>query len=151
VTRFPRHAAATLATLVALSLAGCGGGDDTEGEKASGAATSSSKTSGGADDFCQQLKDGGANGASFGPVQAFLPKDGLLADIDRQLTPMADVTPPEEIAEHWDTQKAYLEELRAAAEALPADGRLSDPALISSDRAKPAYTALTDYWFDTCA
>ena len=142
-----------------LLLSGCGSdGEPTatassstgDNSSASGDSSESAPVTGG--DTCAQVEELGATGASWGPVQAWLPKDDLLADVQAKLEPMADdVVPPADAADAWAAQKDYLQTLQAAAEALPAGGRLSDPALIApGDQVTAAQTELTDWWFATC-
>ncbi|MGY1752624.1 hypothetical protein [Blastococcus sp. SYSU D01042] len=146
-----------------LVLAGCGSDDDPAAASASGASSTAESaqespqeapedepiTEG---DTCAQAEELGATGASWGPVQAWLPKADLLAELDGKLAPMQDdVVPPGDHAEAWAAQKGYLEALQAAAEQLPEGGRLSDPALIApADDVTAAQTELTDWWFATC-
>jgi hypothetical protein len=142
-----------------LLLSGCGSDGEPAATASSSPAGGSSSVSGDSSesepvtegDTCAQVEELGATGASWGPVQAWLPKDDLLADIQGKLEPMADVVPPADAADAWATQKEYLETLQAAAEGLPAGGRLSDPALIApGDEVTAAQTELTDWWFATC-
>ena len=144
-----------------LLLSGCGSDGVPEATASSSASTGSGSSESGDSsgsepvtegDTCAQVEELGATGASWGPVQAWLPKDDLLADIQAKLEPMADdVVPPADAADAWAAQKNYLETLQAAAEGLPAAGRLSDPALIApGDEVTAAQTELTDWWFATC-
>ena len=140
-------------SLALLLLAGCGSDDEATPAAGSSpsAEASEESTSVSGDDVCGRLEDEGATGASFGPVQAWLPKAQVLEEIDAKLTPMTAVEPPAEVAEAWGTQRDYLEKLRVAAEQLPEGGVISDPDLyglaaeVSGDR-----DTLTDWWFDTC-
>jgi hypothetical protein len=144
-----------------LVLAGCGSDDDPSSAAASPSSGSSAPEAGespGSEpvtegDTCAQVTELGATGASWGPVQAWLPKADLLADVEGKLTAMQDdVVPPADAADAWATQKDYLETLQAAAEQLPDGGRLSDPAIIApGDDVTAAQQQLTDWWFDTCA
>ncbi len=137
-----------------LALAGCGSGDDSTSSSAgSSPAAGFSAAVDGPDggDVCGQLESEGATGASWGPVQAWLPRTDLLADIDGKLTPMASVPGPADVSDAWTTQQGYLQTLRLAAERLPDGGRLSDPELIAlRDDVTAAQQTLTDWWFDTC-
>lgn len=137
-----------------LLLTGCG--SDDEPASASGASSSAERapeeqpvTEG---DTCAPVEELGATGASWGPVQAWLPKADLLAELEAKLVPMQDdVVPPGGYVDAWAAQKGYLEQLQAAAEQLPEGGRLSDPALISpADEVTAAQGELTDWWFATC-
>ncbi|NEK58021.1 hypothetical protein GCU56_09065 [Geodermatophilus sabuli] len=148
------------AALSTVLVTGCGA-DDTASSASSPAASSrasSAASSAAGDepvvegDTCEQLRSAGANGASFGPVQALLPKADLLDWIDGKLTPLQQSDPAADVADAWATAQSYLEEYQAAAQALPDGGTVDDPALFDpGDEVEAAQQELTDWWFDTCA
>jgi len=146
---------APLLLAAVLMLSGCGS-DDAPASAAPVAGTSSVGDSAGSGegsrgDVCATLEDQGATGAGFGPVQAWLPKDDVIEEIDAKLTPMTAVDAPDEVADAWATQQQYLEELRAAAEQLPEGGVITDPELYGlGDDLGLAQEELTDWWFHTC-
>jgi hypothetical protein len=142
-----------------LVLGACGGEDETASSPPAAdatpnaAATQSGSSDGG---FCDQAKANGADGASWGEVQAFAPKDVLARDIAAAQEAMRGLTPPDEIADAWQTRKRYLAKLQAAVAKLPAGGRLSDDpsrsdaSLIYNQAGSKAVEQITDYWFDAC-
>lgn len=132
-----------------LALAGCGSDDASASAPAGDSSPAADGPDGG--DVCGRLAEEGATGASWGPVQAWLPRVDLLAEIDGKLLPMASVPGPEDVSDAWTTQQGYLQTLRLAAERLPEGGRLGDPELISPrDDVTAAQQTLTDWWFATC-
>ena len=139
--------------LAVLLLTGCAADDEATpaaGSAPSAEASEESTTASG-DDVCGRLEDEGATGASFGPVQAWLPKAEVIGEIDAKLTPMTAVEPPAEVVEAWTAQQDYLETLRAAAEQLPEGGVINDAGLYGlADEVSGAQDTLTDWWFDTC-
>jgi hypothetical protein len=146
-----RRLAAGLACL--LMLTACGSSSD---EESSTSATASptrtpAATKAGGNDFCAQTKANGVTGASFGELQAWLPKQKLLPDVDEAVDAMANVTPPDEIAAAWKKRKQFLTRMKAALAKLPADGTLmSHPELVSNPSVSKASKAITDYWFEEC-
>ena len=136
-----------------LILGGCGGSDEEEG---SGSSSSSEATAtptpeeAAGDDFCGQAKAKRATGASFGELQAFLAKQELAKDVDAALGVMQGVTPPEEIADDWNTRKQYLTKVKAAVADLQAGARLDNPELVSDASASKASKTITDHWFASC-
>lgn len=163
-----RLLAATLAT-VALLVGGCGSSDDASADKPTAAASATSaepsaeatteattetttpKPEG--DDFCTELEDNGASGASFSPVQTFGSKETMLKEVSGYLADMGAATPPQDLTGAWTARKRYLTRIQAAAKKLPAGGTFdatTDPSLISDPAADKASKKLTDYYFDTC-
>jgi hypothetical protein len=136
-----------------LVLAGCGS-DDPSSSSVSASSVSASddepvETEG---DTCAQLREAGATGASFGPVQAALPREDLIAAIEGKLTPLQQSDPAADVAAEWSTAQAHLEQYLAAARAAPAGGTVTDAALFNpGQEVADAQEALTDWWFDTCA
>ncbi len=138
-----------------LILGGCGGSDEEEGSSSAGSSSSEAtatptpeKAAG--DDFCEQAKAKQATGASFGELQAFLAKQELAKDVDSALSVMQGVTPPEEIADAWNTRKQYLTKVKSAVADLQAGARLDNPELVSDASASKASKTITDYWFANC-
>ena len=153
VTRGTRLRLLALAGACLLTLGACGGTDDEAGSSSAAKATpaeTAAKTASDGDQFCEQAKANKATGASFGEVQAFLPKEGLAKEVDGALAVMRGVTPAEDIGDAWRTRKAYLTKLKAAVAKVPAGGKLADPGLVSDPAASKASKTITDYWFDTC-
>ena len=140
----------------AFVLAGCGS-DDTTSSAAPSSSGSSSSAAEEAEpvvegDTCEQLRAAGATGASFGPVQAALPKDDLIEVIEGKLTPLQQSDPAADVADAWATAQSYLEQYLAAAQAAPAGGTVTDAALFNpGQEVSDAQDALTDWWFATCA
>ena len=149
------------ATAGVLLLAGCGssGADmpSAESSAASSAASSAGSSPAGDEpvlegDTCAQLREAGATGASFGPVQAALPKQDLIAAIEEKLTPLQQSDPAADVAAEWSTAQAYLEQYLAAAQAAPDGGTVTDATLFNpGPEVSDAQDALTDWWFATCA
>ncbi|PWW22899.1 hypothetical protein JD79_02062 [Geodermatophilus normandii] len=143
----------------ALVLAGCGSDDATSSAAPSPGSSSSGSSSAAEEaepvvegDTCEQLRAAGATGASFGPVQAALPKDDLVETIQEKLTPLQRSDPAADVADAWATAQAHLEQYLAAAQAAPAGGTVTDAALFNpGQEVTDAQDALTDWWFDTCA
>ena len=63
---------------------------------------------------------------------------------------MQGVTPPEEIADAWNTRKQYLTKVKSAVADLQAGARLDNPELVSDASASKASKTITDYWFANC-
>ena len=146
----------TAATAGVLLLAGCGSsGADVPSASPSGSSTASSAAEEEPvveGDTCEQLRAAGANGASFGPVQAALPKVDLIAAIEEKLTPLQQSDPAADVAAEWSTAQGYLEQYLAAAQAAPDGGTVTDATLFNpGSDVTDAQDALTDWWFATCA
>lgn len=144
-----RHLVPAALLGLALTLAGCGGSDDSKDTSKPSAEAGKTAEAGG--DFCAGLKSNGASGASFGPPEIYLPKADLVERVGGALVVMGDLTPPEEIATDWKVRKDYLTDVKTAADKLPDGGTLNDPALAGDETTNAASKAITDYWFDTCA
>ena len=143
-------------TAGALLLAGCGSsGADMPSAGSSGSSATSSAA--GEEpvlegDTCAQLREAGATGASFGPVQAALPKEDLIAAIEGKLTPLQQSDPAADVAAEWSTAQGYLEQYLAAAQDAPDGGTVTDATLFNpGPEVTDAQDALTDWWFATCA
>jgi hypothetical protein len=143
-----------------LVLTGCGSDDPSSSAAPSSPASSSSSSGSASDDepvetegdTCAQLREAGATGASFGPVQAALPKDQLIETIQEKLTPLQQSDPAADVTDAWTTARTYLEQYLAAAQAAPDGGTVTDAALFNpGQEVADAQDALTDWWFDTCA
>jgi hypothetical protein len=150
MTPSPRLLALALGAVAALALGGCSSAapETTSTFEAGAPACHAGPPAGG--DFCSDLDAIGATGASFGTVPLYLEKESLAATLDDELEVLA-VTPPEEIAEAWSSKKDYYERMRAAVEALPAGGTLSDPAISGESAEHDVETEqITDYYFDNC-
>ena len=63
---------------------------------------------------------------------------------------MEGVTPPEEIADAWQTRTKFLDKVAAAVDELGAGENLNDPELISNPEASKASETITDFYFDSC-
>lgn len=161
ISRLPGHRQLLLAGSLAalLTLTGCGSDDDSSTEAATpessapadDGAETEEETGASGDDTCAQLDELGASAQAFQPVQNYLPKEGLAEEIEARLTPMTSVTPPAELAEAWGAWQGFLEAQDAATAALPAGGRLDDPALLEAPAdVQAAQEVLRDWWFDTC-
>jgi hypothetical protein len=144
-----RHLVPTVLLGLALTLAGCGGSDDSKDTPKASDKAAATKDAGG--DFCGELKSNGATGASFGTVEIYLPKADLVEKADKALAVMGDATPPDDIAAEWKVRKDYLTKFKAAAEKLPEGGKFSDPSVAPDDATTAASDKITDYWFDNCA
>ncbi len=121
-----RHLVPAALLGLALTLAGCGGGSD-DGKDTSKPTAKAETTAAPGGDFCAELKSNGATGASFGPLEIYLPKADLIERSESALAVMGDATPPDEIAADWKVRKDYLTEFNTAAEKLPEGGKFSDP------------------------
>jgi hypothetical protein len=133
-----------------LAFSACGGDSD---EETSGSATpAATRTAAAAgNDFCDKTKANGASGASFGELQAWLPKAKLSSEVDEALGAMQGVAPPDEIAAAWNRRKQFLTRVKAALAKLPASGTLrAHPELVSNPAVTRASKAVTDYWFKAC-
>ena len=152
---------ATTAAASALAIGACGGDDETA-PPSPAATTAPAETAARSDSadggFCDQTKANGADGASFGELEAWAPKEELTSAIAAAQRVMRSVTPPDQIAAAWRTRKQHLAKVRAAADRLPPggnltepiDGKLVEPGIIYDAAASKAVDRITRYWFDTC-
>jgi hypothetical protein len=155
-----RHALVgpALAVALAVALVGCSSdgdaGDDTT--TASTSATEPTTEEAAEDapaggDFCTDYEAAGGTGATVGPLQLWLPKEDLAAEIDGKLSAMGDLEAPAEVAEAWDASRTYYEDLAAAADALPAGGTITDPETYgTSEEMSDTFSQVTDWYFATC-
>ena len=135
----------SLGAACVLAFSACGG--DSDEETAGSATPAATKTTAAADgnDFCDKTKANGASGASFGELQAWLPKAKLSGEVDEALGAMEGVVPPDEIAAAWNRRKQFLTRVKAALGTLRAH-----PELVSNLSVTKASKAVTDYWFKAC-
>ncbi len=143
------RAAVTTAAAFTLLLTGCSTAPS-NGEE-------TTTTSGG--DFCSDYEEAGGSGATVGPVQVWLGRDEVLADVRVRLGAMNAVAPPSEVEAEWNAMKSHYENIEADFEAADPSG----PTLTDSEgqplvgkyadatsTVKSDYEAVTDYYFATC-
>lgn len=156
-------ALAVAATLVAATLVACSSEDSGAGpagsveettEASSAPADEAAGDTDAADDegtFCDAFEENGGTGATVGPLQLWLPKEDLAADLTSRLTAMGDLEAPAEVSAAWDASKTYFEDLQTTVDALPAGGIVDDPAVYStSTEMEETFSTFTDWYFDTC-
>ena len=151
-------ALALAATLVACSSEDSGarpaGSVDETTEVSSAPADEGAEDTVAADDagaFCDAYEENGGTGATVGPLQLWLPKEDLAADLTSRLTAMGDLEAPTEVSAAWDASRTYFEDLQTTVDALPAGGVVDDPAVYStSTEMEETFSTFTDWYFDTC-
>ncbi|MBI9115947.1 hypothetical protein [Sanguibacter suaedae] len=147
-----------LAVVLAATLVGCSSdgdsGDDATTAPASAAeptteqATEDAPAGG---DFCTDFEAAGGSGATVGPLQLWLPKEDLGAEIDGKLGAMGDLEPPAEIVEAWDASRTYYEDISGTVDALPAGGVINDPEVYgTSEEMTDTFSQVTDWYFEIC-
>lgn len=155
-----------IALAVAAALVACSSDDTETADPAGSSDETSSEASapadgdtdaqeapaaGDTDAFCEAYDENGGTGATVGPVQLWLPKEDLAADLSSRLTAMGDLEPPAEVSDAWAASKTYYTDLQATVDALPAGGIIDDPAVYASNpEMEESFSTVTDWYFDTC-